>query len=178
MPRRCRDRRVPGHDYRHSWQSHPAAVHPAELQQTVERTALLEGGSELQILEFQGKLRTCQPAQRLRVAQRSHEHLARDSFLAASISASCIRSPRAGSILVTPAPSLARAMKHLLIVYHTQTGNTGRLADAVCQGARSELVDERGAALPAALMPGRMICSGRTPCCSARRKTSATCPEL
>ena len=32
-------------------------------------------------------------------------------------------------------------MKHLLIVYHTQTGNTGRLADAVRQGATSELIE-------------------------------------
>ncbi len=32
-------------------------------------------------------------------------------------------------------------MKHLLIVYHTQTGNTGRLAEAVLQGARHELVE-------------------------------------
>lgn len=28
-------------------------------------------------------------------------------------------------------------MKHLLIVYHTKTGNTGRLAEAVHRGARS-----------------------------------------
>ncbi|HEY5646473.1 MAG TPA: NAD(P)H-dependent oxidoreductase [Pseudomonadales bacterium] len=33
-------------------------------------------------------------------------------------------------------------MKHLLIVYHTQTGNTGRLADAVLKGARHELLEE------------------------------------
>jgi len=32
-------------------------------------------------------------------------------------------------------------MKHLLVVYHTQTGNTGRLTDAVCRGARSDLVE-------------------------------------
>lgn len=31
-------------------------------------------------------------------------------------------------------------MKHLLIVYHTKTGNTGRLAEAVLKGASSELV--------------------------------------
>ncbi len=29
-------------------------------------------------------------------------------------------------------------MKHLLIVYHTQTGNTGRLAEAVNEGAQQE----------------------------------------
>jgi multimeric flavodoxin WrbA len=33
-------------------------------------------------------------------------------------------------------------MKHLLIVYHTQTGNTGKLAAAVREGASSELVDD------------------------------------
>lgn len=33
-------------------------------------------------------------------------------------------------------------MKHLLIVYHTQTGNTGKLASAVREGATSELVDD------------------------------------
>ncbi len=33
-------------------------------------------------------------------------------------------------------------MKHLLIVYHTKTGNTGRLAEAVRKGASSELVTE------------------------------------
>jgi multimeric flavodoxin WrbA len=33
-------------------------------------------------------------------------------------------------------------MKHLLIVYHTQSGNTGRLAAAVRAGATSELVDD------------------------------------
>ncbi len=33
-------------------------------------------------------------------------------------------------------------MKHLLIVYHTKTGNTGRLAEAVLKGASSELVTE------------------------------------
>ena len=33
-------------------------------------------------------------------------------------------------------------MKHLLIVYHTQSGNTGRLATAVRAGATSELVDD------------------------------------
>lgn len=33
-------------------------------------------------------------------------------------------------------------MKHLLIVYHTQTGNTGKLAAAVKEGATSELVDD------------------------------------
>ncbi len=33
-------------------------------------------------------------------------------------------------------------MKHLLIVYHTQTGNTGKLAAAVRAGASSELVDD------------------------------------
>jgi multimeric flavodoxin WrbA len=32
-------------------------------------------------------------------------------------------------------------MKHLLIVYHTQTGNTGRLAEAALRGARNELVE-------------------------------------
>lgn len=31
-------------------------------------------------------------------------------------------------------------MKHLLIVYHTKTGNTGRLANAVLEGASSEEV--------------------------------------
>jgi multimeric flavodoxin WrbA len=31
-------------------------------------------------------------------------------------------------------------MKHLLIVYHTQTGNTGRLAEAVRSGASDELL--------------------------------------
>ena len=31
-------------------------------------------------------------------------------------------------------------MKHLLIVYHTQTGNTGRLAEAVLAGATHELL--------------------------------------
>ena len=31
-------------------------------------------------------------------------------------------------------------MKHLLIVYHTQTGNTGRLAEAVRAGAEHELL--------------------------------------
>jgi multimeric flavodoxin WrbA len=31
-------------------------------------------------------------------------------------------------------------MKHLLIVYHTKTGNTGRLAEALLKGASSELV--------------------------------------
>ncbi len=33
-------------------------------------------------------------------------------------------------------------MKHLLIVYHTQTGNTGRLAEAVRDGAEHELLTE------------------------------------
>ncbi len=33
-------------------------------------------------------------------------------------------------------------MKHLLIVYHTQTGNTGRLAEAVRSGACDELLSE------------------------------------
>lgn len=33
-------------------------------------------------------------------------------------------------------------MKHLLIVYHTQTGNTGRLAEAVRSGASDELLSE------------------------------------
>ena len=33
-------------------------------------------------------------------------------------------------------------MKHLLIVYHTQTGNTARLAQAVLKGANNELVTE------------------------------------
>jgi len=32
-------------------------------------------------------------------------------------------------------------MKHLLIVYHTQSGNTGRLAAAVSKGAENELLD-------------------------------------
>jgi multimeric flavodoxin WrbA len=32
-------------------------------------------------------------------------------------------------------------MKHLLIVYHTQTGNTGRLAEAAMQGACNELIE-------------------------------------
>jgi len=32
------------------------------------------------------------------------------------------------------------AMKHLLIVYHTQTGNTRRLAEAVLAGATDELL--------------------------------------
>jgi multimeric flavodoxin WrbA len=34
------------------------------------------------------------------------------------------------------------AMKHLLIVYHTQSGNTRRLADAVFEGATHELLTE------------------------------------
>jgi multimeric flavodoxin WrbA len=33
-------------------------------------------------------------------------------------------------------------MKHLLIVYHTQSGNTGRLAQAVERGARHELAGD------------------------------------
>lgn len=33
-------------------------------------------------------------------------------------------------------------MKHLLIVYHTQTGNTGKLAEAVRSGASDELLTE------------------------------------
>jgi multimeric flavodoxin WrbA len=33
-------------------------------------------------------------------------------------------------------------MKHLLIVYHTQTGNTGQLAEAVRSGANHELLTE------------------------------------
>ena len=32
-------------------------------------------------------------------------------------------------------------MKHLLIVYHTQTGNTGKLAEAVRRGASHELLE-------------------------------------
>ena len=32
-------------------------------------------------------------------------------------------------------------MKHLLIVYHTQTGNTGQLAEAVRRGAGNELIE-------------------------------------
>lgn len=32
-------------------------------------------------------------------------------------------------------------MKHLLIVYHTKTGNTGRLAQAVCRGAGSDTAE-------------------------------------
>ncbi|MCZ6711853.1 MAG: NAD(P)H-dependent oxidoreductase [Gammaproteobacteria bacterium] len=34
------------------------------------------------------------------------------------------------------------AMKHLLIVYHTQSGNTRRLADAVLEGATDELLTD------------------------------------
>jgi multimeric flavodoxin WrbA len=34
------------------------------------------------------------------------------------------------------------AMKHLLIVYHSQSGNTRRLAEAVLEGARDELITE------------------------------------
>ena len=33
-------------------------------------------------------------------------------------------------------------MKHLLIVYHTQTGNTRRLAEAVRRGASHELIED------------------------------------
>ena len=33
-------------------------------------------------------------------------------------------------------------MKHLLIVYHTQTGNTGKLAEAVRAGASDELLTD------------------------------------
>jgi multimeric flavodoxin WrbA len=33
-------------------------------------------------------------------------------------------------------------VKHLLIVYHTQTGNTGRLAAAALDGARHELITD------------------------------------
>ena len=33
-------------------------------------------------------------------------------------------------------------MKHLLIVYHTKTGNTGKLAQAALKGASSELVTD------------------------------------
>ncbi len=33
-------------------------------------------------------------------------------------------------------------MKQLLVVYHTQTGNTGRLAEAVRRGAENELVTD------------------------------------
>ena len=33
-------------------------------------------------------------------------------------------------------------MKHLLVVYHTKTGNTGRMAQAVLKGASSGLVTE------------------------------------
>jgi multimeric flavodoxin WrbA len=34
------------------------------------------------------------------------------------------------------------AMKHLLIVYHSQSGNTRRLAEAVLEGAKDELITE------------------------------------
>lgn len=37
--------------------------------------------------------------------------------------------------------TLYDGMKHLLVVYHTQTGNTGRLAEAVCRGASDALVE-------------------------------------
>ncbi|NIP15740.1 MAG: flavodoxin [Pseudomonadales bacterium] len=33
-------------------------------------------------------------------------------------------------------------MKHLLIVYHTQTGHTGKLAEAALRGASNELIGE------------------------------------
>jgi multimeric flavodoxin WrbA len=33
-------------------------------------------------------------------------------------------------------------MKHLLIVYHTQTGNTRRLAESVLKGANNELLED------------------------------------
>jgi multimeric flavodoxin WrbA len=36
------------------------------------------------------------------------------------------------------APVYSRSVKHLLIVYHTKTGNTGRLAEAVGRGATAE----------------------------------------
>ena len=36
----------------------------------------------------------------------------------------------------------ALANRHLLIVYHTQSGNTGRLAEAVCRGAGAGGTDE------------------------------------
>jgi multimeric flavodoxin WrbA len=32
-------------------------------------------------------------------------------------------------------------MKHLLIVFHTQSGNTGRMAEAAVQGATNELIE-------------------------------------
>jgi multimeric flavodoxin WrbA len=38
----------------------------------------------------------------------------------------------------TGGPVYSGGVKHLLIVYHTKTGNTGRLADAVHRGAASE----------------------------------------
>ena len=34
------------------------------------------------------------------------------------------------------------AMKNLLIVYHTQSGNTGRMAEAALAGAQNELITE------------------------------------
>ena len=33
--------------------------------------------------------------------------------------------------------------RHFLIVYHTQTGNTGRMAEAAFEGATDELVENR-----------------------------------
>lgn len=45
-------------------------------------------------------------------------------------------------------------MKHLLIVYHTQTGNTGRLAEAAHRGATHELIEEVEVRLLRALEAG------------------------
>lgn len=36
----------------------------------------------------------------------------------------------------------SRRRKHLLIVYHTQTGHTRALAEAACQGAADELIED------------------------------------
>ena len=41
------------------------------------------------------------------------------------------------------------ASRHLLIVYHSQTGNTERMADAVQAGAQGEEVSGVEAATPA-----------------------------
>jgi multimeric flavodoxin WrbA len=43
----------------------------------------------------------------------------------------------------------ATAMKHLLIVFHTQSGNTGRLAEAVAEGAAREAAEVETRVVPA-----------------------------
>ena len=119
-----------------------AARSVGQEQQPVQRAALLERRGELLVLELEVDVRSELRRERLGLGERRAYQRVAEPFPGRADVVEGHRHVHSSARSGTLGRVTIAAAKHLLIVYHTQTGHTRALAEAAHAGATDELIDD------------------------------------